>query len=411
MIYWYTGQPGHGKTLHGIDHALRFKDEGRLVFAANIREFDYDKAGLLPMSPEEFRDWMNFLPDGAVALVDEVYEHGMLPKRPPGSKVPLHVQELAKHRHRGIDFIFICQSPAKQVDEFVHDLIENHTHVRRRFGLPFAHLRIFDRYERNPEKAHPLILKRVKLPKRPMGLYKSTELDTTQRRIPWYFIAAPILLGALALGTVKWFDWIKNRGGEQPIAAVSKDGKPSTKTENGAAATVEGDGAKAKPMTTEEYLARYIPRIPTQPWSAPIYDGLGLAPDAPRVFCSSSGAGLDGVGRRRPASCTCLTEQGTRFKMDFDMCQIVAVDGQYEPYRNEKADRAEGQDIAERQERNTREKWASLDNASRLYDEALSAGGASAPVSAGRSGSVAQPVGGSTMYQGNTISSSLGSLR
>lgn len=94
----------------------------------------------------------------------------MSPTRRPGSKVSDHVREPAKHWHRDLDFIFVSQSPAKQVDEFVHDLIERHIHVRRRLGLPFAHLRIFDHFERNPEKASPLILKRVKLPKRPMGL-------------------------------------------------------------------------------------------------------------------------------------------------------------------------------------------------------------------------------------------------
>jgi hypothetical protein len=63
-------------------------------------------------------------------------------------------------------------------------------HVRRRFGLPFAHLRTFDRYEKNPEKGHPLILKRVRLPKRPMGLYESTAMDSGERAIPWYYPAA-----------------------------------------------------------------------------------------------------------------------------------------------------------------------------------------------------------------------------
>lgn len=137
------------------------------MFVGNVRGFQHDKARVLPISPEQFRDRMNFLPDGAVCFIDEASEHEMLPKRPAGSKVPDHVRELAKHRHRGLDFIFVSQSPAKQVDEFLHDLIERHIHVRRRFGLPFGHLRIFERFERNPEKAHPLILRRVKLPKRP----------------------------------------------------------------------------------------------------------------------------------------------------------------------------------------------------------------------------------------------------
>jgi zona occludens toxin (predicted ATPase) len=157
VIYQFTGQPGHGKTLHALLQALEFKDQGRVVYACNVRDLDYERSGLLPMTPEQFRDWPNWLPDGAVALVDECYEHDMLPKLGPGVKVPHHVEQLAKHRHRGIDFIFVCQSPSKQMHTFVHDLIEQHTHVRRRFGMNFVHLRIFDRYESRPEKAHPLI--------------------------------------------------------------------------------------------------------------------------------------------------------------------------------------------------------------------------------------------------------------
>lgn len=71
MIYWFTGQPGHGKTLHAIEKLLEYKDQGRMTFACNIREFDYVKTGVLEMTPQQFCDWPNFLPDGAVALVDE----------------------------------------------------------------------------------------------------------------------------------------------------------------------------------------------------------------------------------------------------------------------------------------------------------------------------------------------------
>lgn len=49
--------------------------------------------------------------------------------------------------------------------------------------LLFAYLRIFDRFECNLEKGHPLHLRRVKLPKRPLGLYESTVLDTTDSKI------------------------------------------------------------------------------------------------------------------------------------------------------------------------------------------------------------------------------------
>ncbi|MGN5743221.1 hypothetical protein ABVB19_22065, partial [Xanthomonas citri pv. mangiferaeindicae] len=90
-------------------------------------------------------------------------------------------------------------------------LIERHVHVRRRFGTKFLHLREFDRFESRPEKANALIVRRKKLPTRPMGTYKSTELDTTERKIPWYYIALPIFLVAAVVMMYVAFGRMGNR--------------------------------------------------------------------------------------------------------------------------------------------------------------------------------------------------------
>lgn len=341
MIYWYTGQPGHGKTLHGIDRLLEFKDQGRAVYACNIREFDYAKAGVLEMTPEQFRDWPNFLPDGAVALVDEAYEHNMLPKRPPGSTVPNHVEQLAKHRHRGLDFIFISQSPDKQCDQFVHDLIERHVHVRRRFGTKFVHLREFDRFEAQAEKATPLVVKRKALPKRPMGLYKSTELDTTERKIPWYYIALPVaVVGGLGL-MYYTFGNMGERLGGGTATPPSPSAQSAHAPPDGASATAGGAGGARGTKTIREYVDQFMPRIPSEPWSAPAYDSaINLPSEAPRLFCMSSLGGPNAQGDIDDPSCTCVTEQGTRYQLaDEPTCRLIARHGQYEPFRDERNDR------------------------------------------------------------------------
>ena len=341
MIYWFTGQPGHGKTLHAIERLLEFKDQGRIVYACNIREFDYAKTGVLEMTPEQFLDWPNILPDGAVALVDEAYEHGMLPKRPSGSKVPTHVEQLAKHRHRGLDFIFVSQSPDKQCDQFVHDLIERHVHVRRRFGTQFVNLREFDRFEANAEKATPLTTKRRKLPKRPMGTYKSTELDTTERKIPWFYFAFAIAVPlALFLMYYSFGSMGKRLGGTEQTLAPGNPNGTATSPRDGAAATAGGGVPAASRMTPAEYAKRFIPRIPSEPWSAPAYDdAISLPSEAPRLFCMSSLEGTNAQGKHTEASCTCVTEQGTGYVIDEPTCRFVARRGQYEPYRDERNDR------------------------------------------------------------------------
>lgn len=341
MIYWYTGQPGHGKTLHAIDHLLKLKEQGRIVYACNIRQFDYEKTGVLEMTPEQFRDWMNFLPDGAVALVDEAYEHKMLPKRPPGAPVPEHVQELAKHRHRGLDFIFVSQSPDKQCDQFVHDLIERHIHVRRMFGSKMVQLREFDKFQANAERATPIQTRRVHLlrGKRSVGTYQSTEMDTTEKRIPWYWWAfgLGIPLGALALFYVF--------GGMQSRLVGDKARAPEVQLQDtGPQVAHEGNGAFATvaevrvPMSAEEYQAQFQPRVPSQPWSAPAYDSkLSLTSEPPRIFCMQGAPGetVDGQWRAN-GSCSCLTEQGTRYLLEHQACALIASAGQYEPYFDER---------------------------------------------------------------------------
>lgn len=334
MIYWYTGQPGHGKTLCAIARALEFKAQGRIVYVCNVRDFDYDKTGCLPMTPEQFRDWPDFLPDGAVCLVDEAYEHGMLPKRPAAQKVPHHVERLATHRHKGLDFIFVCQSPDKQIDGFVHDLIEEHVHVRRRFGTQWQHLRVFDRFERNPEKGTPLTLRRQRLPKHVFGLYKSTELDTTERKIPWYYIAfglgVPLSLGFMYYVYGGMMDRLVGEAKAAPTAAT--EGPAASTAQAGIAARPDSE----RPMSTLDYLTRYVPRVPSQPWSAPVYDDLSVSPDPPRVFCMSAEAGQGESGPRR-ASCSCVTEQGTIYRMPVPTCRLIARVGQYEPHYTEKS--------------------------------------------------------------------------
>ena len=351
MIYWFTGQPGHGKTLHAIEKLLEYKDKGRIVYACNIRGFDYAKTGVIEMTPEQFRDWMNFLPDGAVALVDEAYEHEMLPKRPPGAKVPLHVEQLAKHRHRGLDFIFVSQSPDKQCDQFVQDLIERHVHVRRMFGTQYVQLREFDRFEARAEKATPIVNRRRKLPNRPMGTYQSTEMDTTERRVPWYWWAAGIG-GPLGLLFVLWvFYGLGDRlgGGTDPAHAPPEITRGAAR-DNGASATVAAQSAAA-PMTTEEYAARFTPRVPSQPWSAPAYDQLAVPQQPPRVFCMSSLGGETADGDQKDPSCSCMTEQGTRYLLETASCLLVAKQGQYEPYRQSRLGddyRMDGSQLQER---------------------------------------------------------------
>jgi hypothetical protein len=81
-------------------------------------------------------------------------------------------------------------------------------------------------------------------------------------------------------------------------------------------------------MRTTDYVGWLTPRIGGQPWTAPAYDRLTLPNQPPRIFCMASGHNGD-------ESCTCLTEQGTRYVVEQNRCRMIAIDGQYEPFLDE----------------------------------------------------------------------------
>lgn len=343
MYYQYTGQPGHGKTVLAIEFALEMKAKAdklhaedpakhplRELYVCNVRDFNHGAAGALELTPEEVKTWHeNPAFDHAIILIDEAYEHGMFPRRPPARPIPEHVQQVAKHRHRGIDFILICQSPKKQQDDFLHDLIEEHYHIRRRYGLPFVHVKRWDRFEPNPEKALPLTTTRRSYPKHVFKLYTSTKYDTSEKRVPWFYWAAIALVVFVVAGGVYAAKRVDSRIEEGATA-----GAGGRQQANGAPATVAKPGAQ--PATTrgtpEDYVAAFTPRVPAQPWTAPAYDGLAVPNDPPRVFCMVAGPGVDAKGEGRDLSCGCKTEQGTRYELDFDTCALIARHGQYEPF-------------------------------------------------------------------------------
>jgi hypothetical protein len=111
----------------------------------------------------------------------------------------------------------------------------------------------------------------------------------------------------------------------------------------GAKANTPPDRAQSStpPVTAEEYALRFSPRIEGQPWTAPAYDHLNVPEQPPRVYCMSSG--VDGSD-----SCTCITDQGTRYLMPLARCRLIARHGQYEPFIDSRlSERNRQQDITQ----------------------------------------------------------------
>lgn len=323
MIYLLTGQPGHGKTLRGLQMALEERTKGRMVYAHGTPGLDHAKTKFLDL-PDP-RLWQD-LPDNSVIFIDECYT--VFPNRSANSVVPRHVEALARHRHRGFDFILVCQL-GNQIDPFLRGLVDKHTHVRRKFGFNVSVLKEWDHYQSDPLKMDGSN-RTWRLPKDVMkgGYYHSTTQDTTKKRLPWYFIAAPIILGY-----VGYVFWKASNGGlfgsDDPVpAAVAPTGQAGALSSAQQAPPVE-----KKVLTAEEWAQQQVPRVPDAPWSAPIFDGRKVASE-PMVACMSS-----------EESCSCMTEQATRYTLPEERCREIARYGPvYNPFlrenRNQRSDGA-----------------------------------------------------------------------
>lgn len=305
-IVLVTGQPGHGKTQYALQRGLEFVAEGRAVYAGNVRGMRHDLAGFKPL--DDFKEWES-LPDNSVVLWDECYD--AIPQRASGRPVPAHIEALARHRHRGFDFILVCQQPM-QLDGFVFGLIERHLHVRRKFGTQFLRIKVWDRAERQPEKAKQLVTQTVKLNPKVYPLYESATQHTVKRHVPWYFVALPIGLAFLAFCMwavptmfVERAREIEAQGAGRTAALA--DGRPATGAKG---STIKGD-----------YIAAMRPRVEGLPWTAPAFAEREVKAE-PEIFCISS-----------ESSCTCLTEQGTRVRVQASVCRHIARYGVYNPFR------------------------------------------------------------------------------
>lgn len=317
-----TGQPGHGKTQWAIGQALEYVKAGRTVYAGNIRGLKYGDAGFIELT--SFDQWES-LPDGSVVLWDECYD--AIPQRAAGRAVPPHVEALARHRHRGFDFLLIAQQP-RQLDSFVSGLVERHIHCRRKFGTQLVRLREWDKWEREPDKGTALITGTWKLDPTIWPLYESATQHTMKRRIPWYVYGLPIAI-LLVVGAFVGVPGLMVKKSKAIESSFSDQADGQTGSRGAGAHMLPGglfrpgdDTSENDQLRRDDPLAYMRPRYPAMPWTAPAYDNAPIAAP-PRFACMST-----------PTTCNCYAYgngQVIKWRTDDDLCRVVAREGIYDP--------------------------------------------------------------------------------
>ena len=347
-----TGVPGHGKTSLLMEHlaeavALNNKhiESGKTQITVNGVElvtrpiYAAGIDGLVEGLVENLEDptqWES-LPDGSLIYVDECWKwFGHLQdasRKPP----PKHVQGIAEHRHKGMDFIGTSQGP-NQIYPFMRSLIGPHWHVVRRFGT-----QLIDVYKwgelvedvKSQGNRDRGVKDSRSLPTKQRPLYKSASAHTIKPQLPKRMI---ITAAAMLLVLPLIYFGIKMMRPSELTSKIQGTDTPSLLGES----VSESDGPKAKDtkkeLTPGEWAAQLLPRIIGVHGSQPIFDGRE-AKSEPATFCALSGPGLDGQGKQAPGRCRCFTEQATVIEGVLpEVCRRSARFGQYDPFRQSLAE-------------------------------------------------------------------------
>ena len=338
-----TGLPGHGKTLLMVSQIMEQAAKAdRPMYEAGVD-------GLAPgicTNLADARQWnaidpdavgtctcgkrsphAHLVPDGSIIYVDEAWKWFGHMHDARGQKAPDAVLELAEHRHRGIDFVWTTQGPS-QIYPFARTLIADHTHVVRRFGTSFCSLYSWGELNEDVKSQSmraSAVTRQWGFPRAMFDKYKSATQHTIKRKIPFRLFLIPacivmaVVLGAFALKFLSPSATAARAGA--PLAATGLPVSPATDQ--------HGDG-HPKYTTALSYVVAHTPRVASQPWSAPVYDGRRVTTD-PRIFCMIT------AQDKKNSSCHCYTEQATPYqaRLDDSQCRNIALWGNYDPYKVE----------------------------------------------------------------------------
>lgn len=320
MITLLTGRPGAGKTQELVRLLLEASAKGdRPVFAAGID-------GLTPGLATDLADptqWNQpgVLPDHSLVFVDEAWKWFGHLHNATHQRTPEHVLALAEHRHRGIDFVFTAQGVI-QLYPFVRPLIEKHVHFTNRFSTGVLETTTWEGVCDDPTSAAKRasgITAVTRLNKSVFSHYKSASVHTHKARIPLRVFALPVLIVG-AIGAIGF-----------TVYLLRSHAPPSEAT--GADVSAPGpDSPSVKIATARDYIEQHTPLIQSLPWTRPATINRPALSN-PEVYCMASQAGEDAAGNHAPATCHCLTEQGTRYALPDAECLTIASNGVYNPQR------------------------------------------------------------------------------
>ena len=342
MFVLRTGLQGNGKTLNTIKEVdAKAAKEGRPVYYHNIRGFN-PNAEVLEAVWQEFDDphkWYE-LPQNAIIVIDEAQTFFRV--RPAGSAVPAYASALETMRHRGHELHCITQNPGL-LDTHFRKLCNSHIHYVRGHKGKVIKRWEFERVNMEVEKKNDFSdgqATRVLLDKKYFGVYQSVAEGSEHHmkfkppRPLFVLIACIIAIGYFGYGIY-----------ERRLAPSNPETDPVeqavTTSPTGQAVTQHSAPNNAAPLSSCDYVALRVPRLPDVPSSAPIYDEVTRPVTYPKLSCMHT-ADTELIKRNhqrfvvgfrdgRLYGCRCNTQQGTRAVVSFDGCMAYVNEGAFDP--------------------------------------------------------------------------------
>ena len=347
MITLITGTPGAGKTLYAISKLIlpvvgsqvsRTFDDGTVehlprTIYTNINGLlvDHELIGpggdweqgkdkewqLKPIGEGQgLRDWHQWAAPGSIIVYDEFQR--VWPPRPNGAAVPPDLGALDTHRHMGVDFVLITQSPNNH-DRHVQGLVGRHLHVRRFGNSGLTVVYEWDHCSRQLLYSKSIAKSPWRYDKKVFKLYKSAEVHTkSPRRLPALFLFIAAGIGASLYLIPSTYQRIAKHSESTAAIAQNKDGKTVELSTNSLSPKELPKGFQASDYDSTQF----IPRISNQPNTAPAYDELRKVQNMPRIaggICSTT-------------RCQCVTEQGTDVGFSSNDCRDWIKNRPYDAY-------------------------------------------------------------------------------
>lgn len=200
------------------DYGLKYFLPVRTIYS-NIAGLKIDNVRSLPY------DWRT-CPNGAIFAIDEIQL--VKPFDDEKSRGNPIIEELSIHRHRGFDFYLITQQPLK-LHTTIRGLVHLHWHATKPFGW-YTKIYQYGQFEQNPNAVRVRLSAEKSFKFTPPAylfkLYKSTEINTAQKRIPFLpllLVSGIVLFGLyIAISNfVGLFSSVKNKDKQAVIASAS----------------------------------------------------------------------------------------------------------------------------------------------------------------------------------------------